>query len=133
MGERAITHVLDTHAWVEAANQSPLPGKVMAAFANPDNEFGIASVSIWEVAKLVQLKRLVLRVQLLDWFASAMTPSLRIIELSPLIAWRSTQLAGFHKDPADQIIVATAITLGATLITKDGRIQRWLGEKAVWD
>jgi PIN domain nuclease of toxin-antitoxin system len=35
---------------------------------------------------------------------------------------KSTKLAGFHKDPADQIIVATSIISGFPLLTADEKI-----------
>lgn len=39
--------------------------------------------------------------------------------------WASCRLPDFHGDPADRIIVATAITLGIPLITADEKIIRW--------
>jgi PIN domain nuclease of toxin-antitoxin system len=46
-----------------------------------------------------------------------------LLELSPQIAIASTRLpAGFHNDPADQIIVATARAFGCPLVTADGKI-----------
>jgi PIN domain nuclease of toxin-antitoxin system len=44
---------------------------------------------------------------------------------------QSRQLPDFHGDPADRIIVATAITLGIPLITADKMIIRWNGEKGL--
>ena len=44
-------------------------------------------------------------------------PGMRLIELSPEIAIESTRLPQpFHRDPADQIIVATARILNCQLI-----------------
>lgn len=45
------------------------------------------------------------------------------VTLAPLtakISMTSCRLPDFHGDPADRIIVATAITLGIPLITADG-------------
>ena len=53
-----------------------------------------------------------------------MTP----VSLAPLtaeISLTSCRLPDFHGDPADRIIVATAITLGIPLITADEKIIRW--------
>jgi PIN domain nuclease of toxin-antitoxin system len=41
------------------------------------------------------------------------------------IALTSCRLPDFHGDPADRIIVSTAITLGIPLITADEKIIRW--------
>jgi len=47
----------------------------------------------------------------------------RLIELSPEISVASTRLPGdFHRDPADQIIVATARVNDCSLVTSDQKI-----------
>ena len=49
------------------------------------------------------------------------------------IALGSTQLPeSFHADPADRIIVATTLTLGATLITKDDKLRRYAHVETLW-
>ena len=48
---------------------------------------------------------------------------IRIAELTPEIVVESTELLkGFHRDPADQIIVATSRVLGMPVVTADQRI-----------
>jgi len=58
------------------------------------------------------------------WLTQALNyPGVQLLELTPQIAVESTQLPGeFHKDPADQIIVATARIYNSPLVTLDGRI-----------
>ena len=59
-----------------------------------------------------------------EWLTLALEyPGIRLVELSPEIAVASTQLPGtFHKDPADQIIVATARVYDCRLVTSDEKI-----------
>ena len=53
-------------------------------------------------------------------------PVLEILPLTPRIAAESVRLGpDFPKDPADQIIVATARCHGLRLITADEHIRRW--------
>ena len=53
-------------------------------------------------------------------------PGIQLLPLTAPIAAESTELPGsFHKDPADQIIVATARVLGVPLITADGQILKY--------
>jgi PIN domain nuclease of toxin-antitoxin system len=48
--------------------------------------------------------------------------------VTPEIAATGAQLgSGFHKDPADRIIVATARWHRMTLVTSDQRIREWGG------
>lgn len=37
-----------------------------------------------------------------------------------------------HRDPADRLIVATAMELGAPLVTKDAHIQAFGGVETIW-
>jgi PIN domain nuclease of toxin-antitoxin system len=40
--------------------------------------------------------------------------------------------SGFHNDPADQLIVATALVHGLRLISDDRRIRQWGGVRLLW-
>jgi len=45
------------------------------------------------------------------------------VPITPAIAAEVARLPStFHRDPADRVIVATAIVLGLTLLTEDSRI-----------
>ena len=81
-------------------------------------------LSCWEIAKLVEYKRLTLTVPILDWITMALSyPGVRLLPLTPEIVVDSTRLPGtFHKDPADQMIVATARVNGLSLMTLDSKI-----------
>jgi hypothetical protein len=62
-------------------------------------------------------------IPLTDWLEIALShPNLRSIDLTIPIIIKSTQLPGFHKDPADPIIVATSIISGIPLLTADEKI-----------
>jgi PIN domain nuclease of toxin-antitoxin system len=68
-----------------------------------------------------------------DWLEQALGyPGVRLLELSPRIALKSAQLPGnFHKDPADQMIVATALVLDCPLMTMDTRVLNYPHVKLV--
>jgi PIN domain nuclease of toxin-antitoxin system len=85
---------------------------------------GISAISCWEVAKLVEYKRLVLSCSITEWFQKALAyPGMRLLDLSPEIAVESTQLPNFqHRDPADQLIVATARIHQCPLVTSDAKL-----------
>ena len=84
----------------------------------------MSAISCWKIAKLVERGRLTLPCPVYDWIQQALSyPGVRLIELLPRISVESTQLPGeFHRDPADQIIVATARVLGVPLVTMDEKI-----------
>lgn len=62
-----------------------------------------------------------------DWLDQALAyPGIRLLELTPRIAVEATQLPGsFHRDPADQIIVATSRIYAWPLMTLDNRIRNY--------
>lgn len=118
--------VLDTHIWVwwVHGDERLTSSQLEVIESNEGGEIGISAISLWEIAKLVENNRLELPVSLEKWFKQALSyPGIRIIELTPEIATESTRLPGdFHKDPADQIIVATARVMKCMLVTSDERI-----------
>ena len=85
---------------------------------------GISVISCWEVAKLVEYGRLTLPCPVVEWLDQALAyPGIRLLELTPRIIVESTQLPGtFHRDPADQLIVATARVCHCPLVTVDTKI-----------
>ncbi len=118
--------VLDTHIWVWWAHGSMqlTDPQVESIKANETDVLGVSAISVWEVAKLVQYHRLELPCSVKEWVEQALQyPGIRVLELTPAIAIGSTQLPGeFHRDPADQIIVATARFYNCPLVTSDRRM-----------
>lgn len=92
--------------------------------ASEEAPLWVSDITLWEIATLVQLNRLRLRLPLHDWLERAVSPPLvRRIGISPAVAAEVAALPdSFHRDPADRIIVASARTFGATLLTQDRRI-----------
>jgi PIN domain nuclease of toxin-antitoxin system len=121
--------VLDTHIWVWWVHtpERLTEAQSQAIAANEDDVIGVSVISCWEIAKLVELERLKLPSALKEWFEQALGyPGLRLLELTPAIAVESTQLPGeFHRDPADQLIVATARVYGCPLVTADDKILKY--------
>jgi PIN domain nuclease of toxin-antitoxin system len=95
--------------------------------ANEANVIGVSAISCWEVAKLVEYGRLTLPCPLREWFAQSLSyPGIHLLPLTPEIAIESTQLPGkFHRDPADQIIVATARLHSCSLVTSDSKVLKY--------
>jgi len=131
-----VAYLLDTNAWVWAVEAPEQLGRSARAALGEANHlpFLLSAISLWEVAKLVEKQRIVLTIPIEKWLARALRPEfIRVVPLSPEVAIASTQLPGnFHRDPADQIIVATARCHDATLITADGAIQAYPYVRSRW-
>jgi PIN domain nuclease of toxin-antitoxin system len=122
--------ILDTHIWVWHVQQdirlTQRHQKILQE--NQSSGLGVSIYSCWEVAKLVEYDRLTLPCSLENWFLTALAyPGIQVLDLTPPIIIASTRLMDFHKDPADQLIVATAKVLGLPLLTADQKILDYHG------
>jgi PIN domain nuclease of toxin-antitoxin system len=120
--------VLDTHIWVWWVNgDRQLPTQYLSFIqAEAANGLGVCAISCWEVAKLLERGRLQLTLPVEQWLTQALQPPVQLLPLTPEIAVESTRLPGhFHRDPADQMIVATARIYDAPLVTLDGTIHAY--------
>jgi PIN domain nuclease of toxin-antitoxin system len=129
--------VLDTHVWIWwLSNPKTLSQRAQTAVtkAIEDGAIFISSISSWEVALLVARDRLRLTMEVSDWIGkSEVLPFVTFVPVDNAIALRAVSLPGsFHNDPADRIIVATSLTLGAPVITRDERILNYRHVKAIW-
>ena len=91
-----------------------------------DGEAGVSAITFWEVAMLHQKGRMVLLGDGSSWRANLLEQGLIEIPVDGEIGIRANGLADFHADPADRIIVATALA-GHRLLTSDARILCWSG------
>jgi PIN domain nuclease of toxin-antitoxin system len=83
-----------------------------------------SAVSAWEIALLVDTGRIVLDVPIKTWMRRFLDrPGIEAVPLSHLAASRSYDLHHFkHRDPADRLLMATAIELDCPLVTYDQQI-----------
>ena len=122
--------LLDTHVWVWVASEPKRVGpKVRRAI---EGSLAISSISAWEIATKVTNGKLSLDRPVAEWIKAAVEQSAITAEpVSLAIAGRAGELGreGFHGDPADRIIVATAQTFGWALATKDSVIRTWASKR----
>ena len=119
--------VLDTHAWILLQRGlDAMPPRVRRRLRRGDAAY-VPAISLREVALLVEQRRLTIapgRDGIDAWMRAALRAPCEIAPLTPEIAVESVKLAheGFHRDPSDQMIYATARVLGVPLITRDEAI-----------
>ena len=117
--------VLDTHIVVHAANDDLEPAR-KRLLENAASELFVSAVTLWELTKLVELGHLVMPNGFERFIRDLCAhPRYTIAQYDAALMIELLQVAKkMHKDPADQIIVATARRLDAALMTDDRQIRR---------
>lgn len=129
--------LLDTHVWVWwMSDPGHLSSRAKSVLNKAmDNEpVLVSSISVWEIALLVKKDRLRFTIDVKDWIAKAeRVPFVRFVPVDNAIAFASVSLPDpLHDDPADRIIVATALQVDAAIVTKDKRILQYPHVKTIW-
>ena len=109
---------LDTHIVIYLLAGELLDNEIELIEAN---ELAISDIVLWELCKLVQLKRLQLDMDSPDFHSLLL--NLTVFPISLEIAIAGTHL-DFRGDPADEIIAATSLVENLPLLTRDARIRR---------
>lgn len=126
-----MKYALDTHILVwwrlNDAHLSRAQFRVLEEIEQTGEAVGLSAISLRELARMIERGRLVVDTPLDKWFDDLeSSPLIDILPLTPAIAIESVRLGDdFARDPADQIIVATARCHGLTLVTADERIRKW--------
>jgi PIN domain nuclease of toxin-antitoxin system len=129
--------VLDTHAWVwfvDDPRQLSAAARKATETARAAGSIVISSISCWEVAMLAAGGRLKLTIDVRDWIAKCEAlPFFNFVPVDNAIFARSVFLAGpLHADPADRIIIATALTRDIPIVTKDRKIRNYPRVQSIW-
>lgn len=130
--------VLDTHVlvwWLADPDKLPRKARARLDRAVTDGEsLRVSSISAWEIAMLVARGRLTLTMDVGAWIAAAESlPQLEFVPADNAIVLRAVALPdAFGRDPADRIIAATALGLGATLVTGDRRLRGHPPLRTLW-
>ena len=127
MGSRSLI-ILDTHVliWLDEGNNrlgKITKNEIDAALAK--NELAVSAISFREVAMLVQKRRIELSADIDVWRKELLGFGLKEIPVSGSIGIMASQLTNFHGDPADRIIMATALKTSGLLLTADKKIIGW--------
>ena len=121
--------ILDTHVilWMRTGDARLGPNarlEIDQAWAS--EEVAVSVISFWEIAMLQHKGRIRFPENVSLWRRQLLEQGMAEIAVNGEIAVRAIGLADFHADPADRLIVATALE-GHRLVTADERILGWSG------
>lgn len=121
--------LLDTHViiWLSTGDRrlGPRANREIVDALQGDNA-AVSAISFWEVGMRVQKNHISLGLALDAWRRGLTEDGFIEIPVDGGIAMRAGLLPEMHGDPADRLIVATALG-GHRLVTADRRILDWPG------
>lgn len=129
--------ILDTNVliwWISTPEKlSKKAGQTIEKEAK-DGEILVSSISAWEVYLLIKKDRLKFVTDADSWLEKVESlPFIRFAPVDNQVAALSVKLPDFdNPDPADRMIVATALINGATLVTSDKKILNYPHVQSLW-
>jgi PIN domain nuclease of toxin-antitoxin system len=127
----AGTLLLDTHItlWLDTGD-ARLRSSTRALIDNCWKGGGtifLSAITAWEIALLVDSGHIDLDIPVEAWIKRFLQrPGIQAVPLGHIPACRAYQLYHLeHRDPADRLLIATAVELGCPLVTYDERIARF--------
>ena len=127
-----MTILLDTSALIYWTIEPDALTQIARTTIESANRLLVSSISIWEIGIKVRKGNLRLHGSL-DEFVTLLEQAERL-ELLPVTTdiWvKTVRLDWAHRDPADRVIVATAMLHGCPLVTSD-RAMRQYYSHSVW-
>ena len=121
--------LLDTHVLVWLLSDNRRLGKQAREAVDRSwarGEAAVSAITFWEVAMLQNGGRLSLLADIGPWRTSLLEEGLVEIAVDGEVGIRAGLLQDLHGDPADRLIVATALE-GHQLVTADHRLLEWPG------
>ena len=123
--------LLDTHIalWLDSGDdhlRSSTRALIDGCWRNGGTIF-LSAVTVWEIALLVDVGRIDLDIPIEAWVKRFLErPGIEPVALGHGPASRAYQFHRLeHRDPADRLLIATAIDLACPLVTYDERIARF--------
>lgn len=118
--------LLDTHIWIWWLHGQPelssATRKILDDFSKKGERPFLSDMSLWEAQMLYRRGRIVLQIPFEEWLSQA-SSSVELLRITPNVILEVDRLPhSFHGDPADRIIVATAIAHRISLLTRDQKI-----------
>lgn len=114
-------YLLDTHIFVWVNNDvRKIPQSILSELGNPNNEFFISMVSLWEIQIKLQLGKFQDIPPLNKLIQQIYADNIyTILPIKPSHLLALEPLPFIHKDPFDRLLIAQAITENLTMMSVD--------------
>ena len=117
--------VLDTHVLIWSVTDDRKLGRSARALLDrywAKAGVAVSAIAFWEAAMLQSRGRIALPAPPAEWRQELLAAGLIELAVDGAIAIRAVDLEGVGDDPADRLVMATALAHGAALLTADDRL-----------
>jgi PIN domain nuclease of toxin-antitoxin system len=122
-----VTYLLDTNVWfLGLVSQAAIPEKILNILRGNNAPFGLSAISVWEIGKKAQNGKITVNQPLSEWLQTAVSSEIELLPLTAKVIATAVTLPEFpNRDPADELIVATAKVHDLTLLTTDRALRQY--------
>lgn len=125
--------LLDTHAWIWWASADAQLSRRARTEIERAEALGVSPMSCYEVARLAARGRVSFDRDVEIWVRQALAqPRVVPLDVTAEICTAAALLAGFHGDPIDRVLAATALAHDIPIVTKDRRIRTSKLVRSIW-
>lgn len=118
--------LLDTHIALWAITDDPkLSSTAREMISNPRNTIWVSTINIWEIAIKHTLNRENMPLSGKEALAYFYQAGYRVLAIEPEHAAQVEDLANYHQDPFDRLLIAQALVEPMHLLTHDSIIARY--------
>ncbi|MBO4705677.1 MAG: type II toxin-antitoxin system VapC family toxin [Spirochaetaceae bacterium] len=124
-----MKYLIDTHILIWLAVSPEVVSKtILEIIENPSNEIYISTVSLWEIAIKLSIKKLDLQgLEISDLVNICNEQGITIVQL-PITAvqkYRNLPMKEKHRDPFDRALIALCISDGYVFLSHDSKVEQY--------
>ncbi len=118
--------------WLASDQKKISKGAVQSIKKNPGGLY-VSSISALEIGIKNHKKKLILPKEPMDWYEDVLNfHGIGEIPVDYRVAIISSGLTGYHNDPADRMIIATAQIYNCPILTPDPLIKKYSQVTVIW-
>ena len=124
-----MKYLIDTHIliWL-AISPDVISNSILEIVENPSNDLYVSTVSLWEIAIKLSIKKLDLQgLEISDLVQICQEQGIKIIQLpvSSVMQYKNLPIKQNHKDPFDRALISTCIADNYVFLSHDTALDQY--------
>ncbi len=131
-----MKYLIDTHIliWL-AVSPNEISDNVLNIIENPSNNLYVSTISLWEIAIKLSIKKLELQgLEIQDLVQICQEQGIQIVQLpvSSIIRYKNLPVKQNHKDPFDRALISLCISDDYVFLSHDTKLQQYVQDGLVY-